>query len=749
MLRRFFRHPDVLAHLLLIGLWLLFFWRLFTPVVTDQASLERGDFSGQFVAFAGYQYQRLTQGEIPLWNPYNNGGLPFIADTQAAVFYPPRLLTIALSYWSGGWSYHALELEMTFHVLLGSFFMYLLIRRMTHGQAGTYLGGLVGSIIVSYGGFLQSYPPLQLALLEAAIWLPLAIVSIHEATRSQSVKYRWLVLTGLAYGLSWMAGHPQTTFFLTYLLAAYCLYRGWMQRYPWWKIVLGVALFGLLGGALAAVQLLPGFEYLSRTARSNMWFDAKGNGFPFQDVIQFVFPGIVSLWSPLYVSLGGLVLAGVAVWQRLQTAWFWGAAALLALGLSFGSNSPLFDLLYNILPGLRFFRGQERAAYIVTYSLAILAGLAATHLTSWHLRSLIEQTKQLLRSLWFLVGLCGVAFAGMLAGWMVSPEAFGPHLPVVGFALLSSILTHVAIRYLITRPSHPLIIVLVVSVITLDIFTLSMDRPSNYDSVPPSQQLSMTPPELLSPVIQAQATAPPFRVDGYRGLHDNYGSLYQIMDMRGISPLFLEGPWRLQQGDLVNPRAWELFAVRYVFSDWEELPVPSQIITRGTDRFGAVNLHELTTPRPFAHLVYDARIIPDEVWPVLDDPTLNLRETVVLEGDPGVSLDGSRPPASTAEITAFAPEAMTIAVSTPADGILTLAHPYYPGWQASINGVETTLFRAYGALSAIGVPAGSHTITLRYDPVSYQIGAVVSLLTWIGIIGLGLVQGIRYVRQPR
>ena len=28
-------------------------------------------------------------GEIPLWNPYNNGGLPFIADTQAAVFYPP------------------------------------------------------------------------------------------------------------------------------------------------------------------------------------------------------------------------------------------------------------------------------------------------------------------------------------------------------------------------------------------------------------------------------------------------------------------------------------------------------------------------------------------------------------------------------------------------------------------------------------------------------------------------------------
>ena len=34
----------------------------------------------------------------------------------------------------------------------------------------------------------------------------------------------------------------------------------------------------------------------------------------------------------------------------------------------------------------------------------------------------------------------------------------------------------------------------------------------------------------------------PFRVDGFRGLQDNFGSLYGVMDMRGISPLFLKGP---------------------------------------------------------------------------------------------------------------------------------------------------------------------------------------------------------------
>ena len=115
---RIYSNRDVHAIIALVLLWLLFFWRLFTPIASDQASLAKGDFSGQFVAFAGYQYERLSRGEIPLWNPYNNGGLPFIADTQAAVFYPPRWVTIGLSALAGGWSYNALQLEMTFHVLI-------------------------------------------------------------------------------------------------------------------------------------------------------------------------------------------------------------------------------------------------------------------------------------------------------------------------------------------------------------------------------------------------------------------------------------------------------------------------------------------------------------------------------------------------------------------------------------------------------------------------------------------------------
>ncbi|MEL6528141.1 MAG: hypothetical protein AAFQ07_20760, partial [Chloroflexota bacterium] len=211
---------HVRAVALLFVLWMLFFWRVLTPITADQASFKQGDFSGQFVAFAAYQYERFADGEIPLWNPYNNGGMPFIADTQAAVFYPPRLLTLAIGTQTGGMSYYLLQLEAIAHVLALSLLMYLFVHRLTK----SIWGALVAAIVASYGGFISGYPPLQLALLEAAIWLPLACWCVLIATENDKERWQWLIFAGGALGLSWLAGHPQTSWFATYVLVAWLGY---------------------------------------------------------------------------------------------------------------------------------------------------------------------------------------------------------------------------------------------------------------------------------------------------------------------------------------------------------------------------------------------------------------------------------------------------------------------------------------------------------------------------------------------
>ena len=773
--------PDLIAVAVLLGLWLLFFWRLFTPIAADQASLKQGDFSGQFVAFAGYQYARFAAGEIPLWNPYNNGGLPFIADTQAAVFYPPRLLTIALARLAGGWSYHALELEMTAHVLLYTLMMYAFARRLTRGQPGTHAAGLTAAIIGGYGGFMTGYPPLQLALLEAAIWLPLAALGVLLATesphpptpspsgrggeahsrgfevplpgelrshgegfrvRAGGMRFKYLLLTGFALGLSWMAGHPQTSFLLTYLLIAYFAYRVYTRRLPILAFVIGAAGFGMVAFGLASVQLLPGFEYLGQTTRAGFGYDAKGNGFPFQDVIQFVFPGIVSLWSPLYVGFVGLALALIAAWRRVSEARFWALVALVALLWSFGANGALYPLLYNILPGLRFFRGQERAAYLVANSLAVLAALGVVYLARRDSLGDYAAALRIRVNLNRVFAACLILGALLFALWLGNPQGYGSSISPVAFAVLMVGAAFLIIPWLMASERKPIHLWLLPLLIAFELFTVNMDAAGTYDSRPPTEQLSIAPPPLVARALAD--TEVPFRVDGFRGLTANYGSLYGLADIRGISPLFLNGAYNLIEGDLPDQVAWELFAVRYVYSDWQELPVASEIIDSGVDVYGAVNLHRLRDPRPFALLLYNGSSIGSDAqaYDILRDPGFDPRRTALVQAEGLPASDRAPQPAP---VTQFAPERFTVAIDTPEHAILSVALPDYPGWTArTSSGGTLPILRAYGGLSAVLAEPGQYTVEFVYDPLSYRLGAILSVVTWLGLGIFTLIQRLNH-----
>lgn len=723
---------DVFAVVTLVALWLLFFWRLFTPVAADQVSLKQGDFSGQFVAFAAYQYDRISSGELPLWNPYNNSGLPFVADTQAAVFYPPRLLTIALSSLAGGWGYHALELEMTAHILLYTLLMYAFVRRLTQGQRGSVYGAFVAAVIAGYGGFMSGYPPLQLAILEAGIWLPLALLGIHEATVAKKLSgWRCLMLAGVALGLSWLAGHPQTSYFLTLLMLAYLGYRVYEQRRAVGVFVLGAFVLGGVAFGIAAIQLIPGLEYLPLTSRPGLGYDAKGNGFPVHDIVQFVFPGIVSVFSPLYVGVVGLVLALIAMTRRVMGAWFWGGAAVLALLLSFGANGVLYPLLYNILPGLSYFRGQERAAYLVANGLAILAGLGMVELLS---RDRLRDFPSTLRlRVWLnrLFIVCLGLSALLLVVWLGNPTAYGAVIQPVIFSTAVVALILLVLPWLLTSEDRLRPTLMLVGLLVLELFSVNMTADAVYDRVPPDQQLSLAPPSLVAPVLDDPET--PFRVDGFRGLGDNYGSLYGVMDMRGISPLFLDSAFGLIEPEKINPPAWEVFAVRYVYTDWAELPIASDIVAEGEDRFGTVNLHRLDNPRPFALLSTNYTVVDSEAAgrAMLSTPEFNPRQTLVIEREPTIEMSDSLPETAVVSVTEFAPERVVLAVDVSENALLSIALVHYPGWGATLNGEPVDILRAYGVTTAVEIPAGEHNVEFRYQPVSFRVGVALSLVTWL------------------
>jgi uncharacterized membrane protein YfhO len=73
-------------------------------------------------------------------------------------------------------------------------------------------------------------------------------------------------------------------------------------------------------------------------------------------------------------------------------------------------------------------------------------------------------------------------------------------------------------------------------------------------------------------------------------------------------------------------------------------------------------------------------------------------------------------------------------------GYLVLAYTHYPGWRATVDGRPTKILRANYAFMALPIEPGEHQVMLRYRPMSLTVGAVVSglsLLAVIGIVGLG------------
>lgn len=731
-----YRH-DLLALLCVTVLWAVYFWQILTPIPSQQASFERGDFSGQFVAFAAYQYDRMSAGEIPLWNPYNNGGLPFIADTQAAVMYPPRWATMAFASLAGGFSYHALELEAALHVLAYMLFAYALVRHMTRGKSGSIFGALITSVVVGLGGFTTSYPTLQLALLEAAIWLPLTILLLYQATQSSDrPALSWVAFASVSLGLSWLAGHPQTSFFMTYLAAAFFLYRCYTAQYNLLHAIAGLTLFGITTFGITAITFLPGIEYLAYASRTELTFAEKGNGFPVTDVVQFLMPHVVSAWSPLYIGLPALCLAVFAAIRRVPQWAFWLSAAILALLLSFGANAPLYGLLYDVMPGLRFFRGQERAAYLVMNSLAILAGLG-----------FVELAAQRASRVFMLVS--GTVAALCIA--IVLIQGVQPVVPVQPALLVSAGLcaSVLIIAFIYRKTSARIWLALLIALTAGELVATNGYRDTNFDPIPPEQQLSFSLPETLRVVANDSDI---FRIDGYGALGTtNDASIYNLMDIRGISPLFIRNADTIINAHYTsNALAWELFAVKYVTSPQPGFgQVETQILQEAEGPVGTYYLHEITNPRPFAHFVDRARVVSsqDAIFALLNDPDVNLRSTVILEETPQLDYEAATDTAPNASILAFAPEKIDLDVSTAENALLSLSLVHYPGWQAQLNGEYVPLLRAYGTLSAVEIPAGEHVLTLTFAPLSYYAGAMLSLCTWIIVGILGALSVRRQIRS--
>ena len=82
---------------------------------------------------------------------------------------------------------------------------------------------------------------------------------------------------------------------------------------------------------------------------------------------------------------------------------------------------------------------------------------------------------------------------------------------------------------------------------------------------------------------------------------------------------------------------------------------------------------------------------------------------------------------------------LDLQVNAEGNSLLVLSDTYYPGWKAFVNGKETKIYRADYTFRAIPLNTGTHRVRLVYDPMSFKLGAGVTILGILGCIGMGWI----------
>lgn len=783
--QRQYRRRAARALLVLLGLTAFFY----APVLLGLRTFPDGDFTHHFLPFSLFYQQEMLAGRLPLWNPYTYSGHPFLADVQAGVFYPLSTLLLAVTLPLSGAAarLYFLQIEAMLQIALGGWFTYLLVRRLTQRHDA----GLMAGICFAFSGYLTGYPPVQLAILRTAIWLPLILWSMSHAVASPR-RWGWWLATGIAGAVSLLAGHTQTFLYIGYASGAWLLVLLGSQARTLrgaGNVVVavlgaGLALATFLG--LSAAQLLPSVEFAQLSVRAAVDYAYVSGGFPLQDVWQLLLSGVLTAYSPLYIGVIGLGLAFIAVgaavqrehWQPVVMAverrtslaprggvFFFLALALLALLLSFGDNAFLYPLFYRWAPGFDLFRGQERAAFLAAFGLSVLAGYGVLAV-----RLLPMTIRSWLATLYAGLVIGGVYLFGLL--WQLPGQtAIGQGRFLLLAALAIGLAAGFALLLRLPGWSRERTVLLGLLVFA-NLFWANFQ--TNLDSFSPARKVLLAP-EVEA--VQAAAGSGAFsaqkrgeaevrgedsggsvaggRVYNEFRTYEDYAMRVGVEDVWGSSPLRLARYARLFD-EFPLDRMWRLTGVTHVLTWRRELFTRSTLLAEFPQSTDATYLHRLAASNPRAWVAPEAIFAEDEeAARLLGDHTFDLERQAILpsqadlEGDltqrrGDAEIRREKPssllaPASV-QLTQLAPGRLALRVESETPGLLVVSENWMPGWRIvarqwpkNVGAPPLAPLRADLTLLGISIPAGVVAFDLIYQPDSVRVGL------WIGAATLGVL----------
>ncbi len=155
---------------------------------------------------------------------------------------------------------------------------------------------------------------------------------------------------------------------------------------------------------------------------------------------------------------------------------------------------------------------------------------------------------------------------------------------------------------------------------------------------------------------------------------------------------------------------------------------------------GDVKVYERTDAPGRAWLVHTATVVgnDEDALAALADSAFDPRVRAILSDAASLLTLPPEPPAApqgeTVTVVAYTAEQVTLRADVTSPALLVLADTYYPGWQATVDDTPAPILRVNLMFRAVVLSPGEHDVVFSYRPVSWQRGALISLLTLGGLL---------------
>lgn len=753
--------------------WLDYKWGYVVGVPFKNIALS--DVFSQLYPWRILSMESFRHGQWPLWNPYSLSGMPLLANWQSAPFYP---LNIFMLIFGDLWGWTLLIIAQP---VLSLYFMYLYLRQIRLKT----INSLIGAVVFSFSGFMVTYMQYGTSG-QILLWLPLQLYLLEKHIRTN--KNIFLAFFALTCFPILTGGFFQPAVYALGVSFFYGLIRLW-QTSPSKIRSIGIFfLFLIIGISTASVQLFPTlelFQYSIRLSDLHIYEYQLGL-LPLKNFIMFFAPDFFgnpatnNFWGVLayhettgYFGIASIVLVITAISKYRKNVYFFFFSLVFLGSLLLSFKNPLSQLIYQMeVPGLST-GYASRALMLTSFSASVLAALGSQNLKSR--RTLITS---------FLLSLSLFSFF-LLIAYQYQFSKTGSYSILTSFFGIDGLLhLRTAIRNIVLPlglivifslmlyfiKSKKTLLIAVLILISFDLLRFG----HKFTPFSPTQMA-----DLSVPVIEfLQENTGEYRIEREWGplLPPNTWIYSRLYSPSGYDPLSIKSyaRWykiyqREQLDDLSQPinieenRFTRYLETQGYQSSFLDLVGVKYLVALKRDREGNIDSkgqylnskipkdkfkpvfeegatvileNQSVLPRV---ILYDKFLVESNDLRALEklQDSINFRDELIINQYP-LFTQHSITSSDTAIIESYTPNKILIATETQKPSFLMLTDTYFPGWNAFVDGIPSTIYTADGIFRALEIPPGKHSIVFIYKPESFSSGLKISA-TSLALIVVAIV----------